>query len=47
MPQAIAVPVREKIVKQHKKGKSLEAIAKQMEISLWTVRKIWRRYRDS
>jgi transposase len=47
MPQAIAVPIREKIVKQHKKGKSLEAIAKQMEMSLWTVRKIWRRYRDS
>ena len=46
MPQAIPVPIREKIVKLKKRGKTIEAIAEQLELSFSTVRQIWRRYRD-
>jgi transposase len=46
MLRAIAVPQREKIIKLYQKGKSLEVVAQQLNLSVWTVRKIWQRYRD-
>jgi transposase len=40
------VPKAEEVVRQHQAGLSLPAIARQMNLSVWTVRDIWRRYRD-
>ncbi|MCI0560578.1 MAG: helix-turn-helix domain-containing protein [Nitrososphaera sp.] len=45
MPVPIPVPIRQSIVQRHEQGESLWAIAKELDISLWTVRQIWRRYR--
>ena len=46
MPGVIAQPTREEIVRRHEQGESLRRIAEDMELSFWTVRKVWRRYRD-
>ena len=46
MPQALAVDLRRTIVERHRAGASLPAIAREMELSPWTVRTLWRRYRD-
>ena len=46
MPQAIAVSIREVIVERHSQGESLAKIGEELGISYWTVRGIWRRYRD-
>jgi hypothetical protein len=45
MPAAVAVPIREQIVAQHQAGQSLGSIAQALGLSVWTVRRIWRRYR--
>jgi transposase len=42
----IPVPKAEDVVRKHQAGMSLLAIANQMNMSVWTVRDIWRRYRD-
>ncbi len=46
MPEAIPYAMREEIVRRHKEGESLQAIAQAMGYSYWGVRKIWRHYRD-
>jgi hypothetical protein len=46
MPRAIPVPIRETIVQRHEAGETLAAIATALRLSLWSVRKIWRRFRD-
>jgi transposase len=46
MPQAVPVAVRQAIVARHQAGVSLPAIAQELGLSPWTVRTIWRRYRD-
>ena len=46
MPQAIPVAQRQVIVERHQPGASLEQIAGQLGLSPWTVRTLWRRYRD-
>lgn len=40
------VPKAEEVIRWHERGLSLPGIAEQMEMSVWTVRDIWRRYRD-
>lgn len=45
MPAAVPVPLREAIIDSHQGGESLGAIATRLELSYWTVRKLWRRYR--
>jgi Helix-turn-helix domain len=46
MPQALPVALRQAIVERHQAGLSLPAIAQELGLSPWTVRTIWRRYRD-
>lgn len=46
MPQAVAVPLREVIIERHQQGESLKGIAAGLGLSYWTVRTLWRRYRD-
>jgi transposase len=46
MPQAVPVAVRQAIVDRHRAGASLPTIAQDLGLSPWTVRTIWRRYRD-
>jgi transposase len=46
MPQALAVDLRQTIVERHLAGASVPAIAREMAVSPWTVRTLWRRYRD-
>lgn len=46
MPQALAVPIRELIIERHAQGESLARIADNLGLSYWTVRTIWRRYRE-
>lgn len=46
MPQALAVAQRQTIVERHLAGDALSAIARDLDRSPWTVRTIWRRYRD-
>lgn len=46
MPQAIPVPVRQTIVERHLAGETIPAIAADLHLSPWSVRKIWRRFRD-
>src|SRR3954465_14968516 len=46
MPQALPVALRQAIVERHRAGASLPGIAQQFGLSPWTVRTIWRRYRD-
>ena len=46
MPRAIPVPVRQTIVQRHEAGETIPAVAAELHLSPWSVRKIWRRYRD-
>lgn len=46
MPRAVPVAVRQMIVERHVAGQSLPAIAAALALSPWTVRALWRRYRD-
>jgi hypothetical protein len=46
MPRAIPVPVRQTIVQRHEAGETLPAIAADLHLSKWSVRKVWRRFRD-
>ena len=46
MPKPIPVAIRQVIVERHERGETLGAIAQDLGMSLWTVRSIWRRYRD-
>lgn len=46
MPRAVSVAIRQVIVERHERGETLQAVADDMELSLWTVRSIWRRYRE-
>ena len=44
MPTAIPLPTRQLIVQRHLNGESLPSIACALDLSVWTVRKLWRRY---
>jgi transposase len=46
MPVPIPVPKAEEVVARHHAGMGLPGIAETMGLSVWTVRDIWRRYRD-
>lgn len=46
MPQATAMGIRQVIVERHQQGETLAQIAERLALSPWTVRKVWRRYRD-
>ena len=46
MPRALALDLRQVIVERHRAGASLPAIARDLTLSPWTVRTIWRRYRN-
>jgi transposase InsO family protein len=46
MPRAIAVPLRQIIIERHLQGDSLLTIARDLDLSFFSVRNIWRRYRD-
>lgn len=46
MAVPIPVPKAEEVVRNHQAGQSLSQIAEAMELSVWTVRGIWRRFRD-
>ncbi|HEV2109641.1 MAG TPA: helix-turn-helix domain-containing protein [Thermomicrobiales bacterium] len=47
MSRAVPVPLREQLIARHRQGESLAAIARDLRISYWTVRTLWRRYRDA
>src|SRR5688572_24416914 len=46
MPRAIPVPEREAIVGRIAAGEPVAAVAEDLGRSFWTVRRLWRRYRD-
>lgn len=46
MPRALALDLRQIIIDRHQAGASLPAIARDLARSPWTVRTVWRRYRD-
>ena len=46
MPRALPVALRQTIIERHRAGVSLPAIAQECGLSPWTVRTLWRRYRD-
>lgn len=46
MPRAVPLPVRRQIAERHRAGEPLAAIAADLGLSPWTVRKLWRRARD-
>lgn len=46
MPKALAVPIRQQIVKLKQEGKSYLEIANELGQSRDSVRKIWRRYQE-
>ena len=46
MPRAYPVDLRQAIVGRHRAGASLAAVAHEFDLSPWTVRTIWRRWRD-
>jgi transposase len=46
MPRALPVALRQAIVERHLAGASLAAVATECALSPWTVRTVWRRYRD-
>lgn len=45
MPRAISLVQREDIVRRHQAGETVQAIATALQLSRWTVRHVWRRYR--
>jgi transposase len=46
MPRALPVAIRQRIVERHYAGVSLPTIAREFGLSPWTVRTLWRRYRE-
>ena len=46
MPKPVPGAVRQVIVQRHQQGEALETIADELGMSFWTVRNIWRGYRD-
>jgi transposase len=46
MPRALSVDLRQTIIECHRAGASLAAVATELALSPWTVRTLWRRYRD-
>jgi transposase len=46
MPRALPVDLRQTIIDRHRGGTALPAIARDLGLSPWTVRTIWRRWRD-
>jgi transposase len=46
MPRALPVALRQSIVERHLAGASLASVARELALSPWTVRTLWRRYRD-
>lgn len=46
MPRARSVDLRQAIVERHVAGASLATVAQELGCAPWTVRTIWRRYRD-
>ena len=46
MPKPIPVPTRQLIVERHQRGETLKSIAEDLNLPYYTVRNIWRRYRD-
>ena len=46
MPRALSVDLRQTIIERHRAGASLAAVATALALSPWTVRTLWRRYRD-
>jgi transposase InsO family protein len=46
MPLAIPVAIRQIIIERHLQGDSLPNIARDLDLSHFSVRNIWRRYRD-
>lgn len=46
MPRALPVPMRELLVRRIARGEPIAAVAADLELSYWSVRTIWRRYRD-
>ncbi|MBL1178887.1 helix-turn-helix domain-containing protein [Pantanalinema sp. GBBB05] len=46
MPTAIERPIRQLIVERHEQGTTLNEIATTLRLSYWSVRRIWRQYRQ-
>jgi transposase len=46
MPRALPVAVRQALIERHMAGVPLGTVAAEFALSPWTVRTIWRRYRD-
>ena len=46
MPRPIPYELRREIVRRKQAGKSFSEIAEALDLSYWTVRQIWRRFRD-
>ena len=46
MPRALPVDLRQTLIERHLAGASLAAVAREFALSPWTVRTLWRRYRD-
>jgi hypothetical protein len=46
MPRAVPRPIRELIVQRHQEGEALHAIAQDLAQPFYTVRRVWRRFRD-
>jgi hypothetical protein len=46
MPRALTVDLRQAVIERHLAGHSLAAVARELAISPWTARTLWRRYRD-
>ena len=46
MPRALSVDLRQTIIERHRAGATLAAVATEVALSPWTVRTLWRRYRD-
>lgn len=46
MALAISQPIRHEIIERHQRGDSLPQIAAALHLSFWTVRQLWRQYRN-
>jgi len=46
MPRPIPYERRREIIRRKQAGESLSEIAEALDLSYWTVRQIWRRFRD-
>ena len=46
MPRALPVALRQAVTERHLAGPSLASVAEELALSPWTVRPVWRGYRD-